>query len=116
MSQNSPNIPGANSKPAFQAPSPASLGSDQPSVQAQIDSLKAQLDEMIRDHAHNGLDSQLIDFDTSINGLFETVSAAPTLLPKSPYDQVKIYVNGATYRLYWYDQAGNVWHYVTATA
>lgn len=57
-----------------------------------------------------------INFNTDIQGLFETVSAAPTNIPKSPYDQVKIYVNGATYRLYWYDGVGHAWHYVTATA
>lgn len=57
-----------------------------------------------------------VDLTTDIFGLFETVSTAPTNAPKGPYDQVKIYVNGATYRLYWYDGTANVWHYVTATA
>lgn len=49
-------------------------------------------------------------------GLFETVSAAPTGIPKTWFDQIKIYTNGATLRLYWYDATNATWHYVTATA
>lgn len=48
-------------------------------------------------------------------GLFQTVSATPTGIPRSVYDQVKIYVNSTTYRLYIYDFTGNVWHYTTLT-
>lgn len=51
-----------------------------------------------------------------IFGLFETVSTAPVGVPNTPYDQIKIYVNSTTYRLYWYDSTAGVWHYVTATA
>lgn len=57
-----------------------------------------------------------INFNTDLIGLFETVSVAPAGVPVSPYDQVKIYVNSTTYRLYWYDGVGKVWHYVSATA
>ena len=49
-------------------------------------------------------------------GILETVSTAPAGKPTTLIDQIKIYVNGATYRLYWYDAKNNVWHYVTATA
>jgi uncharacterized protein YcfL len=49
-------------------------------------------------------------------GMFQTVSSAPTKTPINFFDQVQVYVNGSTYRLYWYDTVGNVWHYVTATA
>lgn len=72
--------------------------------------------DLIRRHEHNGLDSLLIGLDTDIDGIYETVSAAPTNVPRNTYDQIKIYVNSTTYRLYWYDGVGNVWHYVTATA
>lgn len=63
-----------------------------------------------------GMTNGRIVFNTGIIGLFETVSVAPTGIPTSPYDQVKIYVNSTTYRLYWYDGVGHAWHYVTATA
>lgn len=49
-------------------------------------------------------------------GLFETVSTAPTATPKTWFDQIKIYTNGATLRLYWYDATNATWHYITATA
>lgn len=54
-------------------------------------------------------------FNTGLIGLFETVSVVPTGIPLSPYDQVKIYVNSTTYRLYVYDSVGHVWHYATLT-
>ena len=50
-----------------------------------------------------------------IYGLFQTVSVAPTGIPHSIYDQIKIYVNSTTYRLYVYDFTNNVWHYATLT-
>lgn len=87
-----------------------------PSVQEQIDALRRDLDRAIRTHVHDGSVAQRINLNTDILGLFETVSAAPSGTPRDLYDQVKIYVNGATYRLYWYDSVGHAWHYVTATA
>jgi len=50
-----------------------------------------------------------------IFGTYETVSVAPALKPSTPYDQIKFYVNGATYRVYWYDTTAGVWHYITST-
>ena len=34
-------------------------------------------------------------FNTGIIGLFETVSVAPTGIPLSPYDQIKLYISGS---------------------
>lgn len=75
---------------------------------------KNYIDQQIREHLHGG-NAQSINL-RSIFGLFETVSTVPTISPQTPFEQIKIYVNGATYRLYWYDGNANVWHYVTATA
>ncbi len=69
----------------------------------------------MREHYHNGVVGRQI-YLKDLFGLFETVSVAPTTIPKTTYDQIKIFVNGATFRFYWYDSVGNVWHYVTATA
>ena len=52
----------------------------------------------------------------TIWGLFRTVTAVPTGKPVKISDQVVIYTNGATLRLYWFDSTNSVWHYVTATA
>lgn len=75
----------------------------------------AELERKMREHAHDGFNGGQI-YLRNLFGLFETVSAAPTTVPKTTFDQIKIYVNGATYRLYWYDSVANTWHYVTATA
>lgn len=80
-----------------------------------VENLQRQLSDDIRTHQHDGLSATSTRID-DLDGLFETVSAAPTTVPKSIYDQIKIYVNGSTYRLYWYDNNANTWHYVTATA
>ncbi len=73
------------------------------------------LETQMREHAHNGfLGGQI--YLRSLFGLFETVSTVPTTTPRTTFDQIKIYVNGATYRFYWYDAVAGVWHYVTATA
>lgn len=57
-----------------------------------------------------------VNLDTNIYGLFEVVSAVPSGVPRTIYEQIKIYTSGTTYRLYWYDRKNNAWHYVTATA
>lgn len=51
----------------------------------------------------------------SITGMFQTVSAAPTTAPTSFQNQIQIYKNGATKRLYWYDQTNNEWSYTAGT-
>lgn len=56
-----------------------------------------------------------INLNTDIIGLFQTVSVAPTQIPNSPYQQIQLYVNGATYRLYVYDGVNGVWHYASLT-
>lgn len=56
-----------------------------------------------------------LNLDTDIYGMFEVVSAVPTLTPKTAYDQIKIYTNATTYRLYWYDWVNHAWHYATGT-
>jgi hypothetical protein len=59
--------------------------------------------------------AQSVDLDTDLFGMFEVVSAVPAGVPRMLYDQVKIYTNGTTYRLYWYDTVGHAWHYATGT-
>lgn len=110
-------------KPIFDHPQtqgmiPSGFGNTTPTddLLQKINDLSARLDSVISSHQHNGNSATRINFNTDIIGLFETVSVAPTIRPNSPYEQVKVYVNGATLRLYWYDTIAGVWHYVTATA
>lgn len=70
---------------------------------------------LIATHQHDGGQATRIDLDTSVFGLFETVSAVPTAVPANLYDQIKIYKNSTTYRLYWYDGINNQWRYATGT-
>jgi hypothetical protein len=85
----------------------AEAGTDQATIAYQVGTLEDKVQD---------LENRRIQIETDVFGLFETVSAAPTGTPQTVYDQVKIYVNSTTYRLYWYDTVGHVWHYVTATA
>lgn len=93
-----------------------------PEVQKEIEALRREIAQIredskrdIREHQHNGLQAQLVDLDVGIDGLFETVSVAPTNIPKSIYDQVKVYRSGATLRLYIYDVDNQAWRYVALT-
>lgn len=52
-----------------------------------------------------------INLSTDITGLFEVVSSVPSGKPKSPYEQIKIYENGGTHQLYWYDYINDAWRH-----
>lgn len=51
----------------------------------------------------------------NITGFVQVVSTTPAGFPKNMFDQVKIYINGGTLRLYVYDYANNAWRYTTLT-
>lgn len=61
------------------------------------------------------LEQKRVTIETDLLGMFEVVSAVPTLTPRTAYDQIKIYSNSTTYRLYWYDWVNNAWRYATGT-
>lgn len=69
----------------------------------------------IQTHYHDGNSSNRIRLNSDIEGLFETVSTVPSGAPRDIFGQIKIYTNGATYRLYWYDNANGAWRYATGT-
>lgn len=50
-----------------------------------------------------------------LTGLIKTVSVVPTRTPRSFFEQVVLYVNGTTARLYVYDTVGNTWVKLTNT-
>lgn len=51
----------------------------------------------------------------TITGMFKTTSTVPTKTPRSIYEQIQIYVNGADTRLYFYDTVSNTWIGLTNT-
>lgn len=53
------------------------------------------------------------NLNTDIIGLFETVTVAPTGIPTSPYEQIKVAVISGTSYLYVYDSANHTWKRVT---
>lgn len=64
----------------------------------------------VRDHEHNGQDASKIQIG-NLEGFFEIVSTAPTHRPKNMFEQIKLYVNGATYRIYFYDYKARAWRF-----
>ena len=105
------------SKPQGYIPNDPNAG-DVSALQAQVQLLSGQVSElqqMIGMHAHDGVQASNTNFDNLL-GSFEVVSVAPTSTPTRASKQIKIYTNGTTLRLYWFDTNAGVWHYVTATA
>jgi len=49
----------------------------------------------------------------NIWGMFTVVDAVPTAEPTNFQNQIKIYINGATHRLYVYETSTNTWIYAT---
>lgn len=74
---------------------------------------QSQIDELAR--SIQSIQQKRVNLNTDIIGLFEVVSVVPTGIPRDVYDQVKIYTNSTTYRLYWYDQVNDAWRYATGT-
>lgn len=59
------------------------------------------------------LENKRVNFNTDLIGLFETVTAAPTLKPTSPYEQVKLVNISGTFYLYVYSTNSLSWKRVT---
>lgn len=71
----------------------------------------------IRKHTHNGVNSKQIGF-AMLSGLLKVGSAAPTGVPRSVSEQIVLYSNGGTFRIYFYvtNTAGaGAWRYVALT-
>ena len=68
-------------------------------------------------HDHDGLNSPRIAL-ASLVGLIEVVSAVPTGVPKTLFQQVKLYSNAGTRRVYFYvtDSVGTgAWRFAALT-
>lgn len=81
------------------------------------DALEARLEvlEMMMGlHIHDGNMSTRVNM-SDLFGLFETVSTVPTISPLSIFDQVKLYSNAGTFKLYVFDATNNAWRFVTLT-
>jgi hypothetical protein len=81
----------------------------------------ALYENMLKSQSHNGYDGEQIRLENII-GLFRTISdsteftRATTVadrVPSSFSEQIFIYNNAGTYKLYCYDSVGKVWKSVT---
>jgi hypothetical protein len=72
------------------------------------------LERQMREHNHQGTIDAHVNL-RDILGSIEVVSVAPAGKPTTIGGQLKIYSNGATYRLYWYDTVAGAWRYATGT-
>lgn len=79
-------------------------------LQTQINQLNSRFNEFMFNKQTN---TRVNFFD--ILGKFEVVSSVPTGKPNDVAGQIKIYTNGTTYRLYWYDTTAGAWRYVPAS-
>lgn len=97
-------------KPDFEHPQPQTT---QPAVgqvfQAVPDTtaLATQIQQLQR--RIEAIENKRINFNTDIIGLFETITAAPTQTPTSPYEQIKIALIAGTYYLYVYNNNNMTW-------
>lgn len=80
-----------------------------PDYQGQIDALTVQMHDLIRTHQHSGLTAMRNNFNTDLIGLIEVVTVAPTGIPTSLYQQIKIAVISGTSYIYVYDQVNHAW-------
>lgn len=66
----------------------------------------------VPDHRHDGNDGTSKIRIRDLEGRFDVVSVAPTNVPgNNIWEQIKIYENGGTIRLYFYDWKANVWRF-----
>lgn len=56
-----------------------------------------------------------VEYAKNATGMFRTVAAVPTAVPKNFLDQIQYYKSGATLRIYIYDKTNNVWSYAALT-
>jgi hypothetical protein len=68
----------------------------------------------IQPHEHDDITTDRVDFK-NLKGIIPTVDAEPTYIPRRSGEQIVLYVNGTTYRLYIYDIVNKAWHYSTLT-
>lgn len=84
-------------------------------MQEQIDRLQKQIDEIKQGNINQiGVQNDYVNIK-NINDFIEVVSVIPTHTPQNFYEQIKIYINGATYRIYVYNNIQNSWRYAILT-
>lgn len=96
-------------QPQKQQPATDQIATGIPDTNQQLRDLTNRV-EQLETTAHGR-----VVFNTGLIGLFETVTIAPTGIPLSPYDQIKISIIAGTTSLNVYDATNHVWKKVTIT-
>lgn len=74
------------------------------------------MDPQNKDHKENPLpESSKVSQLRDIFGFFLTTATVPVKMPVKVSQQIVLYVNGATKRLYVADLKNNTWHYINFT-
>jgi hypothetical protein len=66
----------------------------------------------VTEHKHDGADLERLPL-RDLGGFIEVVPAAPTHIPKNFFDQIKIFIDAGTPKLYVYDYVNNTWRVFT---
>lgn len=66
----------------------------------------------VPEHKHDGVDLERTAL-RDLGGFIEVVPAAPTHIPKNFYDQIKIFIDAGTPKLYVYDYVNTTWRVFT---
>lgn len=66
----------------------------------------------VTEHKHDGADLERTTL-RDLGGFIEVVPAAPTHIPKNFFDQIKIFIDAGTPKLYVYDYVNNTWRVFT---
>lgn len=61
------------------------------------------------------MENKRINFNTDLIGLFETLTAAPTGIPTSPFEQIKLANISGTFYIYAYNTNSKTWKRVAIT-
>ena len=91
------------------------MNNDIQQLKDQVQRLQQKVDDLQRKfdmHFHDGNNSQKVNLQ-DVFGTFQTLIAAPTIIPTGVYDQIQIALISGTYYLYVYDTINKVWKKVT---
>lgn len=72
-----------------------------------------KLDDIKPDYSDDSVTPQ--NRAEQVFGMFKTVSVVPTSTPKNWFDQIQLYKNGGTLKVYIYDVTNAAWRQWTVT-
>lgn len=84
-------------------------------MEERLKQLEADVARLKEERTVSNFSNDLYVSIKNLQDFIEVVSAVPVQSPKNFFDQIKLYANAGTYRLYVYNYKNNVWNYVIMT-